>query len=222
MIRTDTQSITNPYLRAALERPARVPPYRIADRRAVYEADWIARPTRTSITPENQNVLHAMHDYGFVVDPPFVFNWSARLGSAWLISGDLPRLALSTLYGDVRDQQIHTRVVLGDVRIRVTTKHESFWLHERGRVRTRYQPWGTVHDIILDAPTALRIVVTATLAESHSIAISTTVSAPEQPSNLTLEYVIGALQRDWTNAIEPNYIQHKMLVYKILPRTSPL
>jgi hypothetical protein len=198
----------NPYLRAALAREVKAH-YRIADRRVEYEADWTARPFRSPVTPENQNVLHAVRNFALVDEPPLVFNWAARRDPVWLVSGDLPRVALATIHA-AEGGQDPQHLCLGDVRIRLTLHGESFWLDERGEVRTRYQPWGTRHAVQLDSPANLSVTVDAFLAENRGIAVRTSLAATEGVSvPVTLEYVVGAVRFDPSCAMQARYLRSR-------------
>lgn len=200
--------LKNPYLRAALAREAKAN-YRIADRRAEYEADWTARPYRSPVTPENQNVLHAVRNFALVDEPPLVFNWAARRDPVWLVSGDLPRLALATIHA-AEGGQDPQHLCLGDVRIRLTVNGESLWLHERGQVRTRAMPWGTRHIVRLDSPAELCVTVDAFLAENRGIAVRTNVAATGRaPVPMTLEYVVGAVRFDPSCAMQARYLRSR-------------
>lgn len=202
------EKITNPYLRLALESEPKKPDYRVVDRQAVYEADWVARPYASPVTPENQNVLSAVRHYALVDQPPLVFNWVARRDPVWLVSGDLPRFALATIDPSDEDPADPQHLCLGDVRLSMTVGGERFWLHECGRVRTRYMPWGTRHEVSLDTPAALNVVITTTQVENRGIAVRTAVrSLAGEPVAVTFEYVVGAMRFDHSSAVLTRYLR---------------
>lgn len=122
---------------------------------------------------------------------PWIYNWVARRDPVFLVSGDLPRVALMRNY---RLPDLNPPFFkLGDLRIALTIGGHRYWLDEIDHVQTQFFAWGTVHCVRLGEP-QIQATLTATLAGERGIAIELQLETVEPRSTpVQVELCYGGL-----------------------------
>ena len=135
---------------------------------------------------------------------PFAFNWIARRDPCFLVSGDLPRLALARTFPEA--SACPPIAKLGDLRIRCRVAGKSFWLDEAKDITAYFHPWGTIHSVSLKPDAPLGFTVRASLATNRGIAVQVQVAADsDQPVDVVLELFYGGVHQKGRPTDVPPY-----------------
>jgi len=163
--------------------------YRVSDERGGYELIWRGRRPLA----DDGTLIANSQGNDRPVAGPYLFNSIVRRNPCFLVSGDLPRLALGRVF--VAPNYSPPLVKLGDLRLRCTVQDKSWWLDERGPIKARFYPWGTIHEVSLKPQAPLAFTITSTLVENCGMAVEVAVAATEgSVPDVGLELFFGGLE----------------------------
>ena len=194
----------NPY---GLSQWQRKPQFSIVNERSVYEATWRAKPYQVWPSTEEwwdmHLKVHKAEDLPQV--GPWAFNWIVRRHPCFMVSGDAPRFSLVET---PRNKEINPRFyMMGELRIRCSVGEQSFWLDERGKIKTVYYPWGTVHQVDLRPELPLQFKIQAVLAENCGIVVEVLpIGDANKPLNVELGLYYGGLDSKFINFFPEYFI----------------
>src|ERR1035437_6521065 len=153
------------------------PQYRLLENQYGYELIWRAR--KTNEWPQLELILlsqGADRPRG----GPWIYNWVARRDPIFLVSGDLPRIAMLRNY---RLPDLNPPFFkLGDLRIGLTLGGHRYWLDEIDHIQSQFYAWGTVHRVRLGVHPQVQATLTATLAGARGIAVELQLETSEPGS----------------------------------------
>jgi len=190
-------------------KPERDPDYRIVNERYLYEAIWQAEVMPDWPPQEKWNTYLLRIRQGFDQDKagPWAFNWIVRRDPCFMTSGDLPRFALEET--PTTSSLAPPFFKMGDLRIRMTIRDESFWLDEQGKVIVHFHAWGTVHQVDLSPKFPLKIELIAFLAKNKGFGVNITIAGQlDKPVTGKIELFYGGLDRRGPNDF-PEYFRNK-------------
>ncbi len=169
--------------------------YDILDGKCVYACTW--QQPDGSATPN-------YGDSSRVHGQPLTFNWMARRSPCFLVSGDAPRFGLARVFPE--PSACPPIAKLGDLRIRCKVGGKSYWLDEAEQIKTRFYPWGTVHEVSLKPDAPLSFTIQACMLGSQGICVWVNVKSESgKPEDVELEFVYGGVHQKGRPSDTPSY-----------------
>ncbi|MHB0998614.1 MAG: hypothetical protein ACYC27_05150 [Armatimonadota bacterium] len=136
---------------------------------------------------------------------PWTFNWCSRRDPGFVISGDLPRVALARRYK--MPSTLPPIISLGDLRIRCTSGGKSYLLDEADEIQTIFHPWGTEHKVKINTPAPLTFNIRTTLVENRCMAVQVRTSAESNtPVDAEIELIYGGVSDKGNSQQATTYI----------------